>query len=73
MIGKMEEESQQQMRTVRMFSDDIHVEFELDNCATTVLQKGKLFHLPNLILDINREIQEHECGKTYKYLGNEVS
>ena len=60
LIGKMEEVTQQQMQTVRTFNDDIHIEFGLEKCAMTVLKKGKLFHLPNLILDINREIQEHE-------------
>jgi flagellar basal body rod protein FlgC len=29
--------------------------------------------LQNLIIDINREIQELEQGKTYKYLGTEES
>jgi hypothetical protein len=33
LIGNTEEEFQQQMQTVRTFSDDIHMEFGLDKCA----------------------------------------
>jgi hypothetical protein len=61
------------MQRVGNFIDDIHVEFGLVKCAKTVLKKGELFHLQNLMLDINTEIQEHEYGKTYIYLGIEMS
>jgi hypothetical protein len=33
----------------------------------------KPIHSQNLVIDINREIQEPEQGKTYKYLGTEES
>jgi hypothetical protein len=36
-------------------------------------QKGELVHLQNLILGFNRDTQELEQGKTYKYLGIEES
>jgi hypothetical protein len=49
------------------------MEFGLDKCAKIVFKKGKLVHLQNLVVDINREIQEPEHGKTYKYLGIEES
>jgi hypothetical protein len=71
--GKSEEELQKQTQTVTTFSDDIHVEFGLDKCAKIVFKKGKLVHSQNLVVDINREIQELEHGKTYKYLGIEKS
>jgi hypothetical protein len=58
MIGKTEEELQKQVQVVRTFSNDIHMEFGLDNCAKIVLKRGKLVHSQNLILDFNREIQE---------------
>jgi hypothetical protein len=51
----------------------ISMEFRLDKCAKIVLNKGQLVHLKNLILDINREIQDLEQGKPYKYLGTEES
>jgi hypothetical protein len=53
---KTEEELQKQMQAVRTFSNDTHMEFELDQCATIILKKGKLVHSQNLILDTKREI-----------------
>jgi hypothetical protein len=47
----------------RTFSDDIHMKFRIDMCANIVLKKGKLVHSRNLILNINRELQEDEKGK----------
>jgi outer membrane PBP1 activator LpoA protein len=73
LTGNTEEEFQQQMQTVRTFSDDNHIKFGLDKCAKTVLKKGKLVQSQNLIPDINREIQDHEQGRTYKYRGIEES
>jgi len=73
LIGKTEDEIQKQMQVVRTFSDDIHIEFGHDNCAKIVLQRGKLVQSQSLKYDFNREIQELEQGKTYKYLGTEES
>ena len=70
-IAKSEEELQKQIQTVKTFSDDIHMEFGLDICVKITFKRGKLTHLQNLVIDINREIQELERGKTYKYLGIE--
>ena len=50
------------------FSDDIHLEFGLENCGKIAFKGGKLVHSQTLVMDINREIQEIEQGKTYKYL-----
>jgi hypothetical protein len=72
LIGKSEEELKQ-VQTVTTFSDDIDMEFGLDKCAKVVFKKGKLVHSHNLVVDINREIQELEQGKTHKYLGTEES
>jgi SOS response regulatory protein OraA/RecX len=52
-----EKELQKELR-VRIFSDDIRMEFGLDKCAKFVLEKRKLVCTQNLILDINREIQQ---------------
>src|SRR5215469_1553793 len=67
LIAKSEEELRKQIQTVKTFSDDIHMDFGLEKCA----KKGKIIHSQNLVIDINREIQELEQGKTYKYLGIE--
>jgi len=73
LIAKSEEELQKQIKTVKTFSDDIHMEYGLENCAKIAFKRGKLVHSQNLVIDINREIQELEQGKTYKYLGIEES
>jgi hypothetical protein len=64
LIGKSEEELQKQIQTVTAFSDDIRMEFGLDKCAKIVFKKGKLVHSQNLVMDINRGIQEPGQGKT---------
>jgi hypothetical protein len=71
LIAKSEEGLQKQIQTVKMFSDYIHMEFELDKCAKITFKRGKLTHSQNSVTDINREIRKLEQGKTYKYLGIE--
>jgi hypothetical protein len=73
LIAKSEEQFQRQIHTVKNFSDDIHMEFGLEKCAKVTLKRGKLISSQNLVIDNNREIQELEQGKTYKYLGFEES
>jgi hypothetical protein len=63
LIAKSEEELQKQIQTVKTFSDDIHMDFGLEKCAKITFKKGKLIHLQNLVIDINRGIQELEQGK----------
>jgi hypothetical protein len=73
LIAKSEEELRKQMQTVKTFSDDIHMDFGLEKCAKITFKRGKLIQSKNLVIDFNREIQELEQGKTYKYLGTEES
>jgi hypothetical protein len=58
LIAKSEEELQKEIHTVKNFSDDIHMEFGLEKCAKITFKIGKLNHSQNLVLDINREMQE---------------
>jgi hypothetical protein len=73
LIAKSEEELQRQIQTVKTFSGDIHMEFGLEKYAKITLKRGKLISLQGLVIDNNREIQELEQGKTYRYLGTEES
>jgi hypothetical protein len=68
LIGKSEAELQKQIQTVKTFSDDIHMTFGLEKCAKIAFKRGKLAHSQNLVIDINRERQELEKGKMYRYL-----
>jgi hypothetical protein len=64
LIAKSEEEIQKQIQTVNNFSDYIHMEFELDKCVKNTFKRTKGTHSQNLVIDINREIQELERDKT---------
>ena len=68
LIAKSEEELQKQIQTVKIFSDDINMEFGLEKCAKITFKRGKLTHLHNLVINTNRDIQELEQGKTCKCL-----
>jgi len=63
LIAKSEEELHKQIQIVKIFSDYIHREFGLEKCAKIAFKRGKLVHSQNLVIDINREIQEIEQGK----------
>jgi hypothetical protein len=63
LIVKSEEELQKQIQTVKTFNDVIRMDFGLDNCAKITFKKGKLTDSQNLLIDINREIQELEEQK----------
>jgi hypothetical protein len=71
LIAKSEEEIQKQMQTVKTFSDDTHMEVGLEKCVKITFQRGKITHSQNLVVGIDREIQELEQEKMYKYLGIE--
>jgi len=58
---------------VKSFSDDIHMEFGLENYAKITFERVKLARSQNLVININIEIQELEQGKMYKYLSIEES
>jgi len=64
LIAKSEEELRKEVHTVKIFSDDINMEFGLEKCAKITFKRGKLIQSQNLVIDINREIQELEQGKT---------
>jgi len=57
LIAKSEEELKKQIQTVKIFSDDINMEFGLEKYAKITFKKGKLTHSQNLVIDTNREIQ----------------
>jgi hypothetical protein len=58
LITKSEEELQKQIQTVKIFSNDIHMQFGLQKCAKIKFKRGKLIQSQNLVIDIHRDIQE---------------
>ena len=73
LIAKSEDDLQKQIQRVKIFSDDINMEFGLEKYAKITFKRGKLTHSQNLVIDTNRKMQDLEQGKTYKYLGIEES
>ena len=70
LIAKSEEELGKRIHTVKTFSNDIPIDFGLEKCAKITFKKGKLIHSQNLVIDINREIQELEQKKNVQVLRN---
>jgi hypothetical protein len=58
LIAKSEEEFQKHIHSFENFSHDIHMEFGLEKWVKIIFKRGKVVHYQNLVIDINREIQE---------------
>ncbi|KAF7224300.1 putative LOC107388682-like protein [Nothobranchius furzeri] len=54
---------------VKLFSDDICMQFGLDKCAKATFKKGKLTSTSNIQLDQETVVMELNQEETYKYLG----
>ena len=57
------------IQTVRVFSQDIRMEFGIDKCATIVLKRGKLVKSDGIKLPDGKEMKSLNEGDGYKYLG----
>ena len=68
LYGKTTTELESLLNTVRIFSDDIAMEFGLDKCATLAITKGKVTQTEGLNLP-NNNIKGLNLDETYKYLG----
>ena len=64
MYGKLES----LLNTVRIFSNDISMEFGLDKCATLAIIKGKVIETQGMNLP-NNNIKGLNLDESYKYLG----
>lgn len=69
-IAKSETELEEQLTTVRRFSDDIQMEFGTDKCATAVFKRGRLQTRCN-IREVDLDFRQIEGRETYRYLGVE--
>ena len=66
---KNDEELEGLLHTVKMFSDDINMQFGLDKCAKATFKRGKLTETSSIEIDEATSIQEIDQEGTYKYLG----
>lgn len=70
---KDEYQLEQALVNIKVFSDDIKMEFCLDKCATAVFKGGKLVKRGNIQLDHKRMFQSLDQKDVYKYLGDDES
>jgi len=57
------------VQTVRVFSEDIGMEFGIEKCATLVMEKGKIVNSVGIELPDGKVIKSLQEGESYKYLG----
>jgi len=68
LYGRNDREIESLVHTVRIFSEDIGMQFGIEKCATIKLQRGKVKHTEGIVLpnaQVIREVNEDD----YKYLG----
>ena len=57
------------VQTVRIFSEDIGMEFGIEKYATLVMEKGKIVKSVGIELPDGKVIKSLQEGESYKYLG----
>ena len=57
------------VQTVRVFSEDIGMEFGIEKCAMLVMEKGKIVKSVGIELPNSKVIKSLQEGESYKYLG----
>ena len=68
LYGKLTAELESLLNTVRIFNNDISMEFGLDKCALLAIIKGKVTETQGMNLP-NNNIKRLNLDETYKYLG----
>jgi hypothetical protein len=72
LIGKNEEELKDEIRIAKTFSNDIKMEFGLENNFPQILiERGKVQTKDRVENTAENEIKELEMNKAYRYLGIE--
>ena len=56
-------------QTVRIFSEDIRMEFVIEKCAMLVMEKGKILKSVSKELPDGKVMKSLQEGESYKYLG----
>ena len=57
------------VQTVRVFSEDIGMEFGIEKCAMFVMEKGKVVKSVEIELPDGKVIKSLQEGESNKYLG----
>ena len=69
LYNRSENELDSLVQTVRVFSEDIGIEFGIEKCAMLVMEKGKIVTSVRIELPNGKVIKSLQEGESYKYLG----
>ena len=69
LYAKNEKELDTLVQTVRIFSEDIGMEFGIQKCAMVKVIRGHIVESPGIALPNGAEIRSLEKSEGYKYLG----
>ena len=69
LLAKNEGQLESLIHTVRIFSDDIRMEFGLSKCAVLVMKRGKFERSEGIDMPNGEIMKSIEEGGGYKYLG----
>ena len=69
LFAKNEKELETLMHAVRIYSQDIEMEFGIEKCAMLVMKSGKRHMTDGIELSNHDRIRTLEENETYKYLG----
>ena len=68
LYAKNDEQLEGLLHNVKMFSDDINMQFGFNKCAKATFKRGKLTETSSIEIDEATSIQEIDQEGTYKYL-----
>ena len=69
LFAKNEKELETLIHTIRIYSQDIGMEFSIEKCALLVMKKGKRHITDGIELPTQDKIRTLAENETYKYLG----
>ena len=73
LLGRNENDLENEMKIVHTISKDINMKFGLEKCARICLKRGSVQSKMHVEGTFENDIKEMDSRKTYKYLGIEES
>ena len=73
LLGRNENDLENEMKIVQTISKDINMKFGLEKCARICLKRGSLLSKMQVGSTFENDIKELDPRKAYKYLGIEES
>ena len=69
LYSRNEKELDSLVQTIRIFNEDIGMEFDIEKCAMLVIEKGKIVKSVVIELPDGKVIKSLQEGESYNYLG----